>query len=377
MTEAADHEDTTRDISGVSPDGDRPGADDSPQPVSGTPPADPQAQADGSDSGGDETVRDRAPETAEGVVDARQADPADPGAARDAIEDVAGQGKNDTGLLLDSPTPETVVAEVAESDREAGSPQAEESERPVQAELVDEPEKAETVAEPPSKIERDVAELGVLLTDSRQRLDRLEEAVLAIDDKVSLIPRQVRSLGAKVEGLTTSVSEPRYRAVMMDLLRIYDMVDQMCSNQSGSQGHPEPSPAHQCDVLRTQILQVLIINGLTEIPADGEFDPELHRAVSRAPCDDETLAGRIKSVTRVGFRTEQSILRYAEVDVWHYEAAQEPPAQETQQQELPAQEAQQQEPSVTETEQPQVEPEIIEVGAAEEIGDATDESQVT
>ena len=340
MSEAANHEDTTRAISDVNPESDHPSADDKPQSAWGTPPADPQAQADGSDSDGAETF----------------AEPADPEGGWGTTEDPVAQGESDTDPLPDSPAPE-IVAETAEADQQAEPPQVEEPKQPVQPEPADEPEEVETVEDPPSNIERDVAELGVLLTDSRQRLEQLEKAVLAVDEKVSLIPTHVRSLGAKVEGLTTSVSEPRYRAVMMDLLRIYDMVDQMCNDQS----------AAQCDVLRTQIHQVLEMNGLTKIPAEGEFDPELHRAVSRVPCDDETLAGQIKSVARAGFRTEQSILRYSEVDVWHYEAGQEAPVQEAQQQ---------QEPPSPETEQPQVEPDK-EAGAAEEIGDATDESQVT
>ena len=105
---------------------------------------------------------------------------------------------------------------------------------------------------------------------------------------------------------------------------IHDLVDQMCQAAAcGANEQSDQTPAYQLDVLRTQIRQVLAVNGLTEIATDGQFDPELHCAVSRVPCTDEAQVGRIKSVTRAGYRVNETILRYAEVNVWCSEGGDE------------------------------------------------------
>jgi hypothetical protein len=77
-------------------------------------------------------------------------------------------------------------------------------------------------------------------------------------------------------------------------------------------------------MIRTQILQILQYNGLEQIPSDGEFKSDVHRAVDRTPCETQEEAGLIVKVVRPGFRTSLQILRYAEVVVAHYVPRQDP-----------------------------------------------------
>src|SRR5205823_4079609 len=102
------------------------------------------------------------------------------------------------------------------------------------------------------------------------------------------------------------------------LLVIYDLVDQSARAALVS-GNDFPG-IHQrnYEVLSTQLAQILAVNGLSPIPADGPFDPAVHRAIERVPVDDALRANQIVELVRPGFRTEQAVLRYAEVRVGYY-----------------------------------------------------------
>ena len=156
-------------------------------------------------------------------------------------------------------------------------------------------------------------------TDTQEQLERLCEAVIDLDDKVSLIPRQVRAMGVKIEGLSAAISEPRCHALLMDLVRIFDLVVQLGQEEAAIGDVPANRESlHRYDMLRKQVCQIMAANGLVEIPAEGAFDPEIHRAVLRVPCNDPDKDQRIKKVKRSGFRTVQGIFRYPDVEVWAY-----------------------------------------------------------
>jgi molecular chaperone GrpE (heat shock protein) len=153
------------------------------------------------------------------------------------------------------------------------------------------------------------------------RLERLETAVEATSKQISLLPAQVRTMGLKLDGVATSIAEPRYRDVLLGLLAVYDLVDQILRGLQGMKGTGDEAHAEHrrnYDVLRLHLLQVLAANGLTEIPASDVFDPTQHRAVQRVPTADRGLDGQVREVVRRGFRTERAVLRYAEVVVYRY-----------------------------------------------------------
>ena len=163
--------------------------------------------------------------------------------------------------------------------------------------------------------------LFVLCSSFEARLGDLETAMATTAKQVAFLPPQVRQLSSKIEGLNTSISEPRYRGLLLNLLGVYDLVDQVLRSQAPASGdEDEAFTNHRRDyeVFRIQLRQILESNGLTEIPADGEFNPAAHRAVKRTPVTDRALADQVLEVVRPGFRTEQAVLRFAEVVVGHY-----------------------------------------------------------
>ena len=68
------------------------------------------------------------------------------------------------------------------------------------------------------------------------------------------------------------------------------------------------------DMVRRQIHDFLAAQGAEEIPATGNFDPNLHEAVSQEECA-EGEDGRIVRVLRRGYRLRDRLLRPASVVV--------------------------------------------------------------
>lgn len=158
-----------------------------------------------------------------------------------------------------------------------------------------------------------------------ERLNELKDAIGGVADQIKLIPPQVRKVGGKVESLTNSISDPKYNALLKAVLGIHDLVDQVLRSwPTAPEGAASGDLRRNYEVLRTQLRQLLEVNGLSEIPTDGRFDPNMHRALERVPCEDPAQADHVVKVVRPGFRTEQdSVLRYAEVCVGYHESPKE------------------------------------------------------
>lgn len=67
------------------------------------------------------------------------------------------------------------------------------------------------------------------------------------------------------------------------------------------------------DMVRKQLNEFLSNQGVTEIPTEGHFDPNLHDAVSQEPSDQPE--GAILRTTRRGFKLRDRLLRPASVVV--------------------------------------------------------------
>jgi molecular chaperone GrpE len=186
----------------------------------------------------------------------------------------------------------------------------------------------ESLPETPALNEVGMDGLQESLSSIRERLDQVEASLEQLSQQASFLPGQIRLLAGKVEGMATSLSEPRYRSVLHGLLGIYDLLDQILRTLPAQDVEPQDHQRNY-EVLRTQLRQILEANGLMEIPAAGAFDPELHRALKRVPTPNPSQAGQVLEVVRPGFRTEQAILRFAEVTVGAYQPQPSEPEDET------------------------------------------------
>jgi hypothetical protein len=148
----------------------------------------------------------------------------------------------------------------------------------------------------------------------------LVERVAGLEKQVALLPPQVRMLTGKIDGLSTAIAEPRLRSLLNGLLGIFDLIDQVLRTLPADETSASAEHRRNYEVLLAQIGLLLQANGLYQIPAAGSFDPQVHRALQTVPVDDPAKAGAVLEIVRPGFRTDQAILRYAEVTVGRYAA---------------------------------------------------------
>ncbi len=186
---------------------------------------------------------------------------------------------------------------------------------PLEVLPVPEPAAAEKTHAALAELRAELRAVGDAVAAVQGRLAGLEATIEAVAKQVGFLPPQVRMLTGKIDGLATTVSEPRYRAALLGLLGLHDMVEQMLRSQPAD---ADTEHRRNYEVLRTQFKQLLAANGLAEVATDGPFDPTIHRALKRVPTHDPSKADRVVEVVRPGFRTEQSVLRYAEVFVGQY-----------------------------------------------------------
>lgn len=223
--------------------------------------------------------------------------------------------------------PETVSTESATGPTEAppGCSEAEEPAAPP-AEPLEQAEESDVAALADALSGKLHEALGDLARTVDQRMDGLENAVAALGKQVSHIPPQVTTLWTKVDGMGTAFTESRFKRLLLGVIRIYDLLDSALNRETLQNDSPGVQELRRdYEVLRTQLLQLLALNGLSEVPTDGTFDPEVHQPMRHVPCDDPDLDDHIRTVFRKGFRTEQAVLRPADVELWRYERPKESP----------------------------------------------------
>jgi molecular chaperone GrpE (heat shock protein) len=161
------------------------------------------------------------------------------------------------------------------------------------------------------------------LTDMQDRLHQLGMDVAKTGEQLSYLPGQIRNLGGRIDAMTVSISESRFRSLLLDLLGIFDLVDQLIRSVEITVSGGNDQHLENYRIIRTQISQILRYNGLEEIQTEGVFLADIHRAVDRTPCTEAEQAGKIVKVVRPGFQTAHHVLRYAEVVVSHHVPSQE------------------------------------------------------
>ncbi|MBI3248836.1 MAG: nucleotide exchange factor GrpE [Deltaproteobacteria bacterium] len=180
----------------------------------------------------------------------------------------------------------------------------------------------EATSEAPSLVQRAIGDAvqTILnrLEDVCNQASSLQQTAERIVRQQEFFPPQLRQLSSKVDDVATSISEPRLRDLLKSLLLFHDLLDQMMRS-AASESDPI---VHQrnYEVLRSQILQTLQLNGVEPIPTDCAFDPNLHKAIKTVPTTDSTADGNIVELFRKGFRSQRMVLRYAEVAIGKYES---------------------------------------------------------
>jgi len=163
------------------------------------------------------------------------------------------------------------------------------------------PQRLEQIAEQLSALETEMVGLRTIAED--------------IGRQQQVQPAQMRRLIAKVDDMTTSLTDARLRSVFQSLLLVHDLLENMQSSalESGDDEH-----ARRYGAVLTQIIQIFSNNGLSAVPDKSLFDHDLHHAVKVEYTDEEGLDNCIKEVYRKGYRANHGLLRPADVAIWRY-----------------------------------------------------------
>jgi molecular chaperone GrpE (heat shock protein) len=168
--------------------------------------------------------------------------------------------------------------------------------------------------------ERSLSEMRDILQLNEDRLGRLEATIQDLAKQTNFLPPKLRGLGKKVDELSTSVGDARLRSLLADVVGLGDLAEGALRAYPQDDTELHGAEARRFfDALSTRVGQILEAYDLQEIPTDAEFDPTVHNAIDVKPVTDEALDGQIIDVVRRGYRSEHSVLRYAEVTVGRHE----------------------------------------------------------
>ncbi len=160
-----------------------------------------------------------------------------------------------------------------------------------------------------------------LLQLNEDRLGRLETTLESLSKQTNFLPPKLRGLGKKVDELSTTLGDARIRSLLSDVVGLADLAEGALRAFDDEEASVSAAEVRRYfKAMATRVGQILESNDLQEIPTDTEFDPTIHNAIDVTPVADESLDGRILDVVRRGYRSEHSVLRYAEVTVGRLDA---------------------------------------------------------
>jgi molecular chaperone GrpE len=154
-------------------------------------------------------------------------------------------------------------------------------------------------AREPSPAER---ELAALREEKAQLEDRLIRLSADFDN------HRKRVLREKQDALSYG-----HENVVKDLLPVVDNLERAIEHASASSGADFESMLQGVDLVRRELLAVLVKHGVGAIEAEGEaFDPNVHEALAQVE-DPKVPAGRVARVLQKGYRLRDRLLRPARV----------------------------------------------------------------
>lgn len=179
---------------------------------------------------------------------------------------------------------------------------------------------AEQVDETPSsspdeRISRQMLAAIESLATEFSDLNRTIESRLSYD-KVK--EEAFERLYAELEDLKKNSAFEQNRPLYMDLILLFDRIENICQDIDGSTSTPSP----QKDVLKTlsdELLEILYRREIELINTTSSMlDPSVQQAIGTQPTFSEVENNQIARVVRRGFRYRERIIRAEEVIIKKY-----------------------------------------------------------
>ena len=149
-----------------------------------------------------------------------------------------------------------------------------------------------------------LAELKARADKETQRADEMTSVAARLRADFDNYRKRTNEANAKVK------DEGRVE-VIEKMIPVLDVVDQailMMTDKSVKDG---------LEMVKGQIVSVMLSFGVAEIDATGEFNPKVHEAIMKVPCETPDQAGKIKEVFQKGYILGDRLLRASRVIVYN------------------------------------------------------------
>lgn len=194
------------------------------------------------------------------------------------------------------------LAEDAAAGALSPSPELEAALREAEA-SVDARESGQPAARPPGR-----EELERRIQALEQEKSQLEERFIRL--QADFDNHRKRTLREKQEALSYG-----HENVVKDVLVVVDNLDRAIEHASASSGADFEGMLQGVELVRRELLAVLVKHGVSAIEAEGEgFDPNIHEALAQME-DERVPAGRVARMLQRGYRLRDRLLRPARVMV--------------------------------------------------------------
>jgi len=166
--------------------------------------------------------------------------------------------------------------------------------------------------------EREVDELTLAQNERDEYLDALQRLKAEFDNYRKRVARDQQELAARAHERLVKELVP----VLDDLERALAQFPRSGAGQADPSAPDRLRQAYAGDgdieegvrLVHRQLSEALAKEGLTEVPTDGKFDPQLHEALSTQPAEG-TEPGLVLETMEKGYRLNGQVLRPAKVVV--------------------------------------------------------------
>lgn len=161
------------------------------------------------------------------------------------------------------------------------------------------------------------SELPEVIELKREEFLKIKEHISALEkerDEMKTLAQRVQAdfdnFRRRNATVATDCREEGLRSVIRDLLPVLDNFDRALQNSEGV----DPAWVEGVALVHRQLMETLCKCGLSEVPAEGSFDPNLHEAVMQEACEG-ACTGSILDVFQKGYQVNDRIIRHSMVKV--------------------------------------------------------------
>lgn len=123
----------------------------------------------------------------------------------------------------------------------------------------------------------------------------------------------------ELDELKKNTEFERNRSIYMDLILLYDRIENIRLNLSGASDQSSDSSGALLSSLSDEVIEILYRRGIEAIVTDPTvFDKAIQQAIGTEPAASESENNQVARVVRKGFRYQDRILRAEEVIIKKY-----------------------------------------------------------